>query len=88
MAHGPDQEEKQKITTNKCYEYIIMNYPYKCKQGHIFEVMKPVSQIDRPEKCPECGEITENRRISVTQFFFREKPGGLSIIDNKRASKN
>ena len=66
-----------------------MNYPYKCKTGHYFEISKPVAEINRKEKCPECGEVCgeEQRKIFAPQVVWKEKPGGLSIINGQRASK-
>lgn len=45
-----------------------MIYPHVCPQGHSFEVIKSVRDIDNEEHCPECGEIGK-RTISVRQSF-------------------
>jgi hypothetical protein len=31
-------------------------YPYQCPEGHSFEVIKSLAEIDREERC-HCGEI-------------------------------
>mgnify|MGYP000685495909 CR=1 FL=1 len=34
-----------------------MIYPYSCRQGHSWEVTKPLSAIDDDECCPDCSEV-------------------------------
>jgi hypothetical protein len=35
-------------------------YPYKCPEGHRFEVIKSLSEIDREERC-DCGAVSERQ---------------------------
>jgi putative FmdB family regulatory protein len=39
-------------------------YEYKCPNGHQYEKRKPISEIDKVENCPECGE--EGKRLFST----------------------
>ncbi len=48
------------------YEYICLN----CK--HEFEIIRPMSQADRPAACLKCGGEETRRKLSV---FFAESGG-------------
>lgn len=45
-----------------------MIYPYRCPGAHEFEVYKPIADIAREEKCPQCGEVAV-RYIARTHFY-------------------
>lgn len=44
------------------------NYPYQCEQGHRWEVVKSIADIDAPEACPECSSVG-SRYIGRTWFY-------------------
>lgn len=48
-----------------------MIYPYQCQCGTSFDVIKPLSKIDSPEKCPSCGQIGD--RVIAAGHFYGEK---------------
>ncbi|MGB9710797.1 MAG: FmdB family zinc ribbon protein [Thermodesulfovibrio sp.] len=40
-------------------------YEYKCKECCVtFQVLKPMSKREEPEKCPNCGSLKTERLIS------------------------
>jgi len=45
-------------------------YPYECPEGHEFEIVKTISQIDRVEECPECGLSCDKSRRRLAPGFF------------------
>jgi putative FmdB family regulatory protein len=48
-----------------------MRYEYKCEDCvKTVEVSKPVSQIDRPEKCETCGKDMQ-RQITSSAFHLK-----------------
>ncbi len=42
-------------------------YPYKCLDGHSFDVVKAMADYERLESCPHCDKPTE-RLIAKTQL--------------------
>lgn len=52
-----------------------MTYTYKCDKEHVFEVQKPLKDINRVEKCPRCGAVSE-RIIRHTNLVVY-KTGGF-----------
>lgn len=46
-----------------------IRYPYACRCGHDWEVIKSVKQIDDPEMCGMCGEYG-TRYIAKSQYFY------------------
>lgn len=45
-------------------------YPYNCTScSHKFEVIKPLSEIDRREACPTCSSLETARYIARTHFY-------------------
>lgn len=53
-----------------------MIYAYRCPEGHCFDVTKRLAEIDREERCPECGAVGE-RYISTTKGFTTSESLGL-----------
>ena len=49
----------------------MRTYPYACKCGHKFDVMKSMTDIDQVETCPECKAACDSscRYIARTHFF-------------------
>lgn len=47
-------------------------YPYKCECGNDWRVYKSLSDIDREERCAECGELGW-RYIARTMFYGADK---------------
>lgn len=43
-------------------------YEYACPAGHKFDVIKSMSELDRPEPCPECSQEAERRMPSRFGF--------------------
>ena len=48
----------------------MQTYEYRCPQGHDFDVIKRVAEIDRAELCPSCSSSCDSsaRRIARTNF--------------------
>ena len=44
-----------------------MIYPYECRCGTKFEVIKRMSEIDNTEHCPNCQRVSE-RKIGLSNF--------------------
>jgi len=43
-----------------------MIYPYHCRKcDNEFEVVKPFHAIEFPEPCPDCGMLSDDRRIGL-----------------------
>jgi len=46
-----------------------MIYPYHCRECvEEFEVIKSLSDLDRPEACPICHAVSFDRRIGLTRL--------------------
>lgn len=53
-----------------------MIYTYQCKPcQHVFEVVKRLAEIDRPEVCKECGSGETERVIASAGFTTSESLG-------------
>jgi putative FmdB family regulatory protein len=56
---------------------LVVTYEHTCKPcGLTFDVIKTVSEIDRPEPCPDCGGQTV-RHFAPRRVFF----SGTSVQD-------
>ena len=42
-------------------------YPYACREGHRWDVIKRMADIDHPEACPTCGD-TGMRQVARVNF--------------------
>lgn len=48
-------------------------YEYVCKDcGHVFELIRPMSEADKAGPCVACGSLQTSRRLSR---FFAESSG-------------
>jgi putative FmdB family regulatory protein len=55
-----------------------MIYEYICKNDHPFEIVKRMSESERQEFCPHCGE--QGRRIYCTNFFIKDFHGEMNLF--------
>ena len=65
-------------------------YPYECDCGYKSDVFKNLSDIDRIEVCPDCGDNME-RKIARTHFYGADdwdkaeyNPAFGKVIKNKK----
>ena len=47
-----------------------MIYEFRCKNGHLFEVRLRVKECNKPQRCPECGEMGY-RQFSTFRFNMK-----------------
>ena len=45
-------------------------YEYKCEQGHRFDVVKRIADLDRPEACPDCAATCGGDHRVMQRFGF------------------
>ena len=58
-----------------------MKYEYKCKEGHLTDVVRPIDERDKKAKCGQCGKVAKRQLIQSIPFafrgaFFDGPPGG------------
>lgn len=66
--HYYDHVLKQKDNNDNYDWQSALIYPYECQNGHEFEIIKSVRDIDLEEKCPTCS-LVAMRTIAKRQSF-------------------
>jgi putative FmdB family regulatory protein len=63
-------------------------YEFRCPQGHIFELFRPVAEYAAPARCP-CGEAGERVILTPPRVFGDlegyESPASGEWIEGRRA---
>lgn len=68
-----------------------MIYEYVCKEHGLTHVIKPATEYDREEKCPECGKTIKPMisapYVSTPQMEAHYNPGLGKVVKNRHEIK-
>ena len=56
-------------------------YEYACANGHEFEMKRPISEMNAPIKCPQCGANSQK----LTSVFASQNSGVGIMVPSKQA---